>query len=84
MHLHIDHEHCRAICHEIGDRLSIMLNPEVAELPLRLLRLPGRLAESERGQAPSIVPTMEDTGFWWTVTTRFGSPSHRSGRVCES
>jgi hypothetical protein len=61
--LQIGHEHCRAICDEIGDRLRIILNREVTTLPPRLLMLLDRLAESEREPAPSIVPSMEEMRF---------------------
>jgi hypothetical protein len=61
--LQIDCEHCRAICDEISDRLRIILNREVTELPPHLVMLLNRLAESEREPAPSIVPSMDDMGF---------------------
>jgi hypothetical protein len=61
--LQIDGEHCRAICDEISDRLRIILNREVTELPPHLVMLLNRLAESEREPAPSIVPSMDDMGF---------------------
>jgi hypothetical protein len=75
--LQIDHEHCRAICDEIADRLRIILNREVKELPPHLLILLNRLAESEREPAPSIVPSADDMGFWPTVPTHIETRSHR-------
>jgi len=67
--LQIDHEHCCAICDEIGDRLRIILNREATELPPRLLMLLNRLAEPECEPAPSIVPSIGDMDFWPAVTT---------------
>lgn len=57
--LRIDHEHCRAICEEIGDRLRIVLNREFTPLPPRLLMLLNQLADLERDPGPSIVPSMD-------------------------
>ncbi len=65
--LQIDHEHCRAICDEIGERLRLILKPEAAELPERLSRLLQRLAEMEHEPAPSIVPSMGDMVSWPTA-----------------
>ena len=59
--LQIEHEHCRAISDEIGDRLRQVLNREASKIPQRLLALIDQLAELEREtNAPSIVPSMED------------------------
>jgi hypothetical protein len=65
--LQIDHEHCRAICDEIGERLRLIFKPEAAELPERLSRLLQRLAEMEHEPAPSIVPSMGDMVSWPTA-----------------
>ena len=62
--LQIDSGHCRAICDEIGDRLRILLDKEAGEIPQRLRLLIGRLAELDGGQAPSIVPAMDDMLEW--------------------
>jgi hypothetical protein len=75
--LQIDCEHCRAICDEIADRLRIILNREVTVLPPHLVMLLNRLVESEREPAPSIVPSMDDMGFWPTVLTHIETRSHR-------
>jgi hypothetical protein len=59
--LQIEHEHCRAICDEIGNRLRQVLNREASKIPQRLLALIDQLAELEHeANAPSIVPSMED------------------------
>jgi hypothetical protein len=58
--LQLDSEHCQAICEEVGERLRILLDREVCELPPRLRLLLGRLAELDYEKAPSIVPAMED------------------------
>jgi hypothetical protein len=57
----LDHTHCRAICEEIGERLRQVLKPEPLEIPRRLLVLLDRLAELD--DAPSIVPSVEETSF---------------------
>jgi hypothetical protein len=53
----IDHNHSRAICREIGERLQQSLRAE-AELPASMRKQVHRLQELE-GQSPSIVPDME-------------------------
>jgi hypothetical protein len=69
--LNLDHTHCRAICDEIGERLGFILKP-ASDIPPRLLRLIGKLAELEKADlpqlesAPSIVPSIEDMSY---VTT---------------
>jgi hypothetical protein len=60
----LDSTHCRAICEEVGERLRILLDREASEIPPRLQRLIDRLAESDRVQAPSIVPALEDMPAW--------------------
>jgi hypothetical protein len=72
--LQIDHKHCRAICDEIGDRLRVNFNREVAEIPRRLLMPLDRLAGSEREPSPSIVPSMADMGS--CPTLHIGSSSY--------
>ncbi len=59
--LALDHAHCRAICDEIGERLSEVLKPEALEIPQRLRALLDRLAQQE--QAPSIVPSLDEMSF---------------------
>jgi hypothetical protein len=59
----LDHNHCRAICDEIGERLREVLRREAPELPLYLRRLLDELAESERELAPSVAPSIGDTHF---------------------
>jgi hypothetical protein len=56
--LALDHDHCRAICHEIGERLRQVLKPDALEIPQRLLALLDRLAELD--EVPSIVPSFDD------------------------
>jgi hypothetical protein len=60
----IDSGHCRAICDEIGDRLRILLDREAGEIPQQLRLLLGRFAELDGGQAPSIVPAMDEMTVW--------------------
>ena len=62
--LQIDSGHCRAICDEIGDRLRFLLDKEAGEIPQRLRLLIDRLAELDGGEAPSIVPAMDDLIEW--------------------
>jgi hypothetical protein len=62
----IDHDHCRAICNEIGERLRYMLNRETLSIPQHLLALVRRLDELDSVPvvlAPSIVPSIEETLF---------------------
>jgi hypothetical protein len=59
--LALDHAHCRAICEEIGERLRQVLKPEALEIPQRLLALLDRLSELD--EAPSIVPSIDETSF---------------------
>jgi hypothetical protein len=59
--LALDSTHCRAICDEIGERLRCALSREVSEIPPFLCELVDRLAELERVDAPSIVPSIDDT-----------------------
>jgi hypothetical protein len=65
--LQIDSGHCHAICDEIGERLRILLDKEVSEIPDQLRLLLDRLAELDGEQAPSIVPAMDDTMVWSTA-----------------
>jgi hypothetical protein len=53
--IRLDHKHCRAICDEIGYRLSVLLRPETA-LPERLQLLLDRLVVQELLHTPSISP----------------------------
>jgi hypothetical protein len=53
----IDHNHSRAICREIGERLQQHLRAE-PELPASMRKRIRQLHELE-GQSPSIVPDME-------------------------
>jgi hypothetical protein len=59
--LALDDSHYRAICEEIGERLRQVLKPESLEIPQRLLALLDRLSELE--EAPSIVPSIDETSF---------------------
>lgn len=63
----IDSVHSRAICEEIGYRLSVALRREATDLPPFLQSLVARLAEMEGDVAPSIVPCIE--------AMTFGNPS---------
>lgn len=61
LNIHIDAEHTREICLEIGERLREILRGKVSsELPPRLQYLMGRLAEADGESAPSLVPCLED------------------------
>jgi hypothetical protein len=66
--LALDHSHCRAICEEIGERLRQVLKPESPEIPQRLLALLDRLSELD--EAPSIVPSIDETSFRLDPVTR--------------
>jgi hypothetical protein len=59
LQVHLDSDHCRAICDEIGDRLRDALKLNASELPLQLRRILARFEELDR-QAPSVVPSLED------------------------
>ena len=63
--VHLDSEHCRAICDEIGERLRAVLSTNGSELPLQLRRLLTRL-EALDWESPSIAPSMED--MQWRAT----------------
>jgi hypothetical protein len=65
--LQIGSGHCRAICDEIGDRLRILLDKEMSEIPQKLRLLLDRLAELDGEQAPSIVPALDDMAAWSTA-----------------
>lgn len=56
--IQIDSIHCRAICEEVGHRLSKLLETEVAELPPQLKMQLDRFRQKE--DAPSIVPSLND------------------------
>jgi hypothetical protein len=56
--IQIDSIHCRAICEEVGYRLSKLLETEVAELPPQLKMQLDRFRQKE--DAPSIVPSLND------------------------
>jgi hypothetical protein len=66
----IDHEHYRAICDEVGDRLRTILNREASELSPRMILLLNRLAEMECDTAPSVVPSMLASGQYRGEFTR--------------
>jgi hypothetical protein len=65
-YLNLDHVHCRAICDEIGERLSFVMTPAASDIPPRLLYLIGKLAELEKADlprldsSPSILPSIEE------------------------
>jgi hypothetical protein len=65
--LQIDSGHCRAICDEIGERLRILLDKDASEIPQQLRLLLDRLADLDGGEAPSIVPAMDDMIVWSTA-----------------
>ena len=54
----LESKHCRAICHEIGDRLRHDLTG-ASPLPTRLRKLVNRIAELE-GNSPPITPDCQD------------------------
>jgi hypothetical protein len=57
----IDAVHARAICDEIGERLSVMLRrPASRELPPRLHDLMDQLAGLDDEPSPSIAPSLDD------------------------
>ena len=56
--IQIDDEHTRAICAEIGDRLSIALGSP-HPIPPNLARLMAKFRELEEHDSPSIVPAIE-------------------------
>ena len=58
--LQIESLHCRAICEEIGYRLSLILPPENSYLPARLQILIDKLADQDRNFATSIAPDFSD------------------------
>jgi len=61
VNLQIDPVHARAICDEIGDRLSGLLRRQISDdLPPRLRYLMEELAEADHEAAPSIVPSLHE------------------------
>jgi hypothetical protein len=58
----LDHNHCRAICDEIGERLREVLRREASEMPPRLLMLMDELAQLD-DHGPSIVPSIDEMSF---------------------
>jgi hypothetical protein len=56
--LALDSTHCRAICDEIGERLSAAFAREVSSIPPHLMVLIDRLARLD--ESPSIVPSFDD------------------------
>jgi len=57
----IDAVHARAICDEIGERLSVMLRHSAShELPPRLRDLMDQLARLDDEASPSIAPSLDD------------------------
>ncbi|WP_426527952.1 hypothetical protein [Bradyrhizobium sp. McL0615] len=58
--LHLDHNHCRAICDEIGERLREAMALKSVEMPPQLQRLIDRLDELDNVWSPGIVPSIED------------------------
>jgi hypothetical protein len=65
--LQLDSEHCQAICEEIGERLRILLNREIGELPPQLRMLLDRFTELDHELAPSIVPAIDEIRAWSTA-----------------
>jgi hypothetical protein len=65
----LDQTHSRAICDEIGERLRIILKPDVSELPPRLLALVEKFDQLEVDndiplmRAPPIAPSLEEMCF---------------------
>jgi len=57
----IDHIHADAVCQGIGERLRETLSTETQEMSQRLRALIERLPELDRAQAPSIVPTIDES-----------------------
>jgi hypothetical protein len=58
--LRLDHNHCRAICDEIGERLREVMALKSVNTPPQLQRLIDRLDELDNVWAPGIVPSIED------------------------
>jgi hypothetical protein len=58
--IQIDSVHRRAICEEIGFRLSQFLKTESSDLPPQLKLLLNQLRQQDRAEAPSIVPSLDD------------------------
>ena len=58
--LRLDHNHCRAICDEIGERLREVMALKSVNTPPQLQRLIDRLNELDNVWAPGIVPSIED------------------------
>jgi hypothetical protein len=58
--LRLDHNHCRAICEEIGDRLRETMVLTSLTPPPPLQRLLDRLGELDSVWSPGIVPLIED------------------------
>ena len=59
--LQIDSIHARAICEEIGERLSSALRREAGQaLPSRLRDLMEQLAKADEQASPSIVPSLDE------------------------
>jgi hypothetical protein len=71
--LSIDHDHCRAICDEIGARLRVILKRETTDIPEYLQSLLSRFADMESDLSPSIAPSIEDM----VSLGRAGSPHQR-------
>jgi hypothetical protein len=58
--LRLDHNHCRAICDEIGERLREAMALKSVKTPPQLQRLIDRLDELDNVWAPGIVSSIED------------------------
>jgi hypothetical protein len=57
--IQIDSVHCRAICEEIGYRLSRFLKTETSDLPPQLNLLLDQLRQRDQ-DSPSIAPSLEE------------------------
>ena len=72
--LQLDHAHCRAICDEIGERLGLILRPQVSAIPQHLLALIEKLKQSnvdnciQLEHAPSIAPSFDEMPIYQSRT----------------
>jgi hypothetical protein len=58
--LRLDHNHCRAISDEVGERLREAMALKSVKTPPQLQRLIDRLDELDNVWAPGIVSSIED------------------------
>jgi len=58
--LRLDHNHCRAICDEIGERLREAMALKSVKTPPQLQRLIDRLDELDNVRALGVAPSIED------------------------